>query len=660
MTFAHPIALLLAQIGCILLVSRAFGIAFRYLGQPLVVAEIVAGIALGPSLAGRLFPDASAALFPASGMAALGGVSQLGLVLFMFLVGLELDLEVVRKRGRLASAVSLSSIALPFLMGLGLGYALWADFAPEGVGLWPFALFIGASMCVTAFPVLARILRERGMLDTPLGALALTCAAINDVAAWCLLAFVIAAVGAHGLLDAITTTALALGFVAVMLGVVRPFLARVQARFGTVDDLSHTAVAVIFLFLLGSALTAELIGIHALFGAFLFGAAVPRKGPAIHALPARLNDVVIVLLLPLFFAFTGLKTEIGLLDSPELWGWCGAVSGVAIVGKLAGAAIPGRLGGLSLRESAALGVLMNTRGLMELVILAIGLELGVLTPTLFAMLVLMAVATTFITSPVVRLLYPPRRLLAERAAVESTTSVFGLLVCISHPDSAAGLGRISAAMMGAGPARGWALRLISVDDDPSLFPVGDAPPDEQEDPSQTLARAAAEAGGTLEPLALTSSDRTGDIVHLAALKQAGAILLGIHRPLVGEARLGGPLLTIASRAKTDVCMFRDNGLRQVRRVLLALGSVHDEAARRVAERIASSPGVELAVLDGRRDAGRVEALLAASRGYDLVVVGVGAEWDLPMYVFDLRAPRLLTELGASLLIVHGAAVSTPS
>ena len=650
MMLDHPIALLLAQVGCILLVSRLAGVAFRWLGQPLVVAEIVAGIALGPSLFGRLFPGASAAIFPESGMAALGGVSQLGLVLFMFLVGLELDLDVVRQRRGVASAVSLSSIAIPFALGLGLGFAMWRDFAPSGVGLWPFSLFIGASMCVTAFPVLARILSERGMMGTPIGALALTCAAINDVAAWCLLAFVLAAVNAHGVADAVMTSALALGFVALMLGLIRPFLARVQARFGTADDLSHTAVAVVFLLLIGSALVAEWIGIHALFGAFLFGAAVPRKGPAIHALPARLNDVVLVLLLPLFFALTGLKTEIGLVDSPRLWGWCGAVVAVAIVGKVLGAGIPARLAGLSWRESTALGVLMNTRGLMELVILAIGLELGVITPTLFAMLVLMAVATTLMTSPLLRLLYPRRRLLSERAAAEAATQEFGLLVCVSHPDSVHGLARISTALMAGGTSRGWALRLIQVDDNAGLFQDVEAT---QEDAASSLARLAGEMGAPLEPLSITSSDPAGDIVAVAELKAATAVLVGIHRPLVGEARLGGPLLAITHKAKADVCMFRDDGLRQVRRVLLALGSSHDDAARRMAERFAMTEGVELAVFDGRRDAGRVEALLSAARGYDLVVVGVGSEWDLPMNVFDLRAPRLLTELACSLLIVHG-------
>lgn len=652
MPLAHPIALLIAQIGCILLVSRVVGVGFRWLGQPLVVAEIVAGIALGPSLLGYFLPGFFHGLFPESGMTALGGVSQLGLVLFMFLVGLELDLELVRERGGIATAVSLSSIALPFLLGLGLGYAIYPTLAPKGVALLPFSLFIGASMSVTAFPVLARILGERNMLGTRIGSLALTCAAVNDVAAWCLLAFVIAAVNAHGVQDALRTTFFAVIFVSVMLMAVRPFLARVEARFGTLKDLSQTAVAVVFLLLLGSALVAETIGIHALFGAFLFGAVVPRNGQTIPALTERLEDVVLVLLLPLFFAFTGLKTEIGLLDNASMWGWCAAITAVAIVGKLAGAAVPARLAGLSLRESAAVGVLMNTRGLMELVILNIGLELGVLTPALFAMLVLMAVATTFATSPVMRILYPPKLILAERAAAVVTSDVWGLVTCVSHPDSVPGLARVASALLLPGGSRGWALRLISIDDDASLFPGG-PDPDAEEDPAHALARMSAGYGAPMEAISLTSSDRTGDIIQIAHLKNAGAILLGIHRPLMGEARLGGPLLAIASRSTADVAMFRDNGLRQVRRVLLALGGANDAGARRMAERIAENPTVELGVLDARRDAKRVDALLSAAHGYDLVVVGAGVEWELPMNLFDLRAPRLLTDLPTSLLIVHG-------
>ncbi len=653
MNLTHPIALLLAQIGCILLVSRVVGVGFRWLGQPLVVAEIVAGIALGPSLLGLFFPNFFHGLFPASGMAALSGVSQIGLVLFMFLVGLELNLDLVKERGGIATAVSLSSIALPFLLGLVLGYAIWPILAPTGVALVPFSLFIGASMSVTAFPVLARILGERNMLDTRIGSLALTCAAVNDVIAWCLLAFVIAAVNAHGVQDALRTTLLAVAFVAVMLTVVRPFLARVEARFGTLKDLSQTAVAVVFLLLLGSALFAEQIGIHALFGAFLFGAVVPREGQTIRALTERLEDIVIVLLLPLFFAFTGLKTEIGLLDSPSMWGWCAAITGVAMFGKLAGAAVPARLAGLTLRESAAVGVLMNTRGLMELVILTIGLELGVLTPALFAMFVIMAVATTFMTTPLMRMLYPPRLILEERAAAVTASESWGLVTCVSHPDSVAGLARVATALLSRAGSRGWALRLISMDDDASLFPGGPDPDeDEDEDPAHSLARIATTSGVEMEAILLTSTDRTGDIVHIARLKSAGAILLGIHRPLVGEARLGGPLLAIASRSTADVAMFHDNGLRNVRRVLLALGGANDAGAKRIAERIAFNKTVELGVLDARRDARRVDALLGAAHGYDLVVVGAGAEWELPMNLFDLRAPRLLTELSTSLLIVH--------
>lgn len=645
------LAMLLLQVAVILGVSRLFGMVFRYFGQPLVVAEIVAGIALGPSLLGALSPTLMGDLFPPSSLVGLEAVSQLGLVLFMFVIGLEFDLGLLRNRGRLAVVIAQLSIAVPFALGVGLALALHPIFAPTDVSFTAFALFIGASLSVTAFPVLARILSERGLLATRLGALTLTCAAANDLIAWCMLAFVIAVVRTGGLMEAVRTSVLALGFVAVMLLLVRPFLERVAERFGTTRGLTQTAIAAIVLLLLCAALAAEAIGIHALFGAFLFGAIVPRRDKTVRVLVERFEDVVVVIFLPLFFAFTGLRTSIGLVDTPELWTWCVIIIAVASAGKLLGSAVPARLGGLSLRDSATLGVLMNTRGLMELIILNIGMDLGVLSPVLFTMLVLMAVATTFITTPLVRLLYPPERVLADR--IEPVASG-GVLAAVAHPDSAPGIARILAVLSAGGRTPAWALRVIDIEQRASLFPEANRSPEASEDDaSRAVALEAERLGFHVEPISFAASDPPQAILDVARIRGAEVILLGLHKPLLGSARLGGPLLQIAQRAECDVCMLHDQGGGAVRRVLLALGSPQDDAARRVAQRLGAGPDVAVTTLDVRERMDRVGAVLAAAPAYDLVVLGAGAEWELPMIAVDIRSSRLLAALPCSLLVCRG-------
>ncbi len=648
------LALLLVQMAVILAVSRLTGVAFRRIGQPLVVAEIVAGILLGPSGLGALAPGVLTAIFPPEGMDALSAVSQLGLVLFMFVVGLEFDFGLVRSRGPLALVISQYGMVVPFLFGTVLAVWLYPVFADPSVPFVAFGMFLGASMSVTAFPVLARILSERGLMRTPIGALTLTCAAVGDVTAWCLLAVTIAIVRAGSLGMGLVTTLAAVAFVAAMVGALRPLLARVAARYGTVEDIGPTAVAATFLALLVCATVAEAIGIHALFGAFLFGVIVPRQGHVVRGLVSRVEDLVVVLFLPLFFAFTGLRTEIGLLTDASLWGWCALVVAVATLGKLAGTAIPARLGGLSWRESATVGVLMNTRGLMELVILNIGRDLGVLSPTLFTILVVMAVATTVVTSPIVRWLQPPERVLA--ATAEASPQPETVLACVAHPDSALGLARILAALCVGPGVRGWALRLTPLNDQATLFPEGatSEPHGAVDTAADLLAAEARRLGARVDALEFSSSQPARDIVAVAALKDAGLILLGLHRPLMGTAWLGGPLLEVAQRARQTVCMFHDKGFMGPHRVLLLPGGDHAEAARVVAERIARGPQVQLTAYRPPADQPLIPALLAAAAGFDLVVAGVGPEWGLAMNVFDVRAHPLVTGLPCSLLAVHGA------
>jgi Kef-type K+ transport system membrane component KefB len=399
-----PLALLLAQMVAILLVARALGYLSRKVGQPAVVGEMAAGILLGPSLLGHCLPELSARLFPPASLDNIRFLSQVGLILFMFVVGMELDLSALRGKARQAVIISHASIALPFGLGLGLAYFLYTGFAPAGVRFAAFGLFLGIAMSITAFPVLARIVRDRGMHRTPLGTLVITCAAADDVTAWCLLAAVVALVKAGSLGSAGFLLLLALAYVLLMVRVVRPLLARAGGPRHASGQPGKAALPVFFLTLILSAFAAEAIGIHALFGAFLAGAIMPADGPLRAFVSGKVQDVAVVLLLPLFFVFTGLRTEIGLLNSGYLWGICALITIVAVAGKLLGSALAARFVGHPWPDSLRIGALMNTRGLMEIVVLNIGYDLGILTPPIFAMMVIMALATTCMAGPALNLL----------------------------------------------------------------------------------------------------------------------------------------------------------------------------------------------------------------------------------------------------------------
>jgi Kef-type K+ transport system membrane component KefB len=387
----------------VLLAARAMGAVFRRVGQPPVIGEMLAGILLGPSLFGRVAPAAAEFLLPPAVAPSVAIISQVGVVLFLFLVGLELDTGLLRQRTRASVAVSHASITVPFVLGGLLALQLYPSTSTSDVPFLSFALFVAVSMSVTAFPVLARILADCGLQKSPLGVIALACAAVDDVTAWCLLALVVGIAKATTSAAALTVV-LALGFTAVMLWGVRPLLARWVARRTPSENASANAMAIVFVGLLLSALATEAIGIHALFGAFLFGAIIPHDSTLAHAAAGKLSDVVIVLFLPMFFAFTGMRTEIGLVSGTENWLLCALVIAVATVGKFGGTFVAARLTGLDRRDATALGALMNTRGLMELVVLNVGLDLGIISRTLFAMMVTMALVTTLLTTPVLQFL----------------------------------------------------------------------------------------------------------------------------------------------------------------------------------------------------------------------------------------------------------------
>lgn len=394
-----PFVILLLQVIIILLTAKMVGRLLEAVQQPTVVGEMIAGILLGPSLLGFISPPAMTFLFPAQSLDALKLLSQIGVIIFMFVVGMELDLKRLRQRADHAVIVSHASILVPLLLGTLFSLAIYQSSAPSGVTFNAFALFMGVAMSITAFPVLARILKDRGLSDSHLGGTAIACAAVDDATAWCLLAAVVAIVKADGLGGAVLTVVAALLFTGLMLLLFRPRAGKLlgYADSGAIPRGRSVWPALMLLFV--SALVTERIGIHAIFGAFLAGVAMPSDSGLRTFLTERLGGLTSALLLPLFFAFTGLRTQINLLEGWRDWAMCVGVIAVAVAGKLGGSALAARWTGMGWREAVSLGILMNTRGLMELVALNIGYDLGILTPRVFSMMVVMALATTFMTGP---------------------------------------------------------------------------------------------------------------------------------------------------------------------------------------------------------------------------------------------------------------------
>jgi Kef-type K+ transport system membrane component KefB len=399
---SSPVLHVLIALAAVMAVGRVISRWLHGLGQPPVIGEIVAGIVLGPSLLGWLAPSVSAAMVPGSALPYLNVVAQFGIILYMFRVGLELDWQHVRGRLHATVAISHASIIVPFVLGSALALALYPRLAGPNVGFMPFALFLGVAMSVTAFPVLARILTDRRLSRTPLGAVAMTCAAVDDVTAWCLLAFVEGVARAR-VSDAVTVVALTLLFMIVMWFVVRPLVAAWTSKRAGVPP-TENVLALALGALLVSALTTEAIGLHAVYGAFLIGAIIPSDSEVAGTLSRQLDTLVTVLLLPAYFAITGMRTQIGLLSGLMPWLTCAAIIVVATVGKFGGTFVAARLCGVARAPAATLGVLMNTRGLMELIVLNIGLDLGVLSPELFSIMVVMTIVTTMATSPLVQVL----------------------------------------------------------------------------------------------------------------------------------------------------------------------------------------------------------------------------------------------------------------
>ncbi|MFZ6180132.1 cation:proton antiporter [Nannocystis pusilla] len=673
-----PLCLLIAQLVVIIVTARVLGLAARKIHQPLVIAEVVAGILLGPSLLGLVAPDVKAALFPAASLGILGMLSQVGLLLFMFLVGLEMDLGLLRGRGHTSVIISHTSIIVPFALGAVLALYIYPTLMPEGVAFSSFTLFMGVAMSITAFPVLARILTERRLLRTKVGAVTITCAAVDDVTAWCILAFVVSIVRATALTEAVVTTVLAVAYTLGMLLVVRPFLARLAARGTGREGLTQNVVAVTFVLLFLSAWATELIGIHALFGAFLMGAIIPRDAGFARVLAEKLEDIVVIVLLPTFFALSGLRTHIGLLNTPEHWVQCLLIIMVACLGKFGGSYVAARWTGLGWRESAALGILMNTRGLMELIVLNIGLELGVISPTLFTMMVLMALVTTFMTTPILQVVYPPELLAQElvdppQADLRATLPEgFSVLMCVAFDRSGPGMAQLAGALVGKQTAadRLYGLQLQRPAERTSTL-LEDGDNAESPGALEPLLARGRDHGLHVRPLSFVSGEPARDICSVAEVKDVDLILLGWHKTLFGQALLGGTVHDVMKDARADVAVLVSRDLAAVRRVLVPFsGSPHDELAVRLARRMAFAVGAEVTILRIRfrnADAPRVDAFLAdmaadrvkvveavddGNKAVDLVVTAAEGQ-DLVVLGADPLSPdQIMTRCPTSFLVVH--------
>ncbi len=396
--------LVLIQMSVVLLMTFSCGWLACRLGQSRVIGEIVGGIVLGPSVLGHVWPVASARLFPAESLHTLEMLSNVGLVLYLFLVGMELDTSQLRQQKSTALAASGTSIVVPFLAAALLAHPLRVRFSPHGIGSTPFVLFLGIAMSITAFPVLARILDERELTRTPLGTTAILCAAFDDVVAWLLLAVTLTLIDAsQGSASLLSRFGGLAAYLLLMFGVVRPLSAKVARRHAN-RVFSYEILAVTLAFLLLSAAATDWAGVHPLFGAFVAGVCFPRIAAWQAAARVRMEMLTSALLLPIFFALTGLKTRLDLLNGPTMWLWAGIVLLGAVGGKVGGAVLAARWSGQSWRTALALGALLNTRGLVELVVLNIAYSVGAFSPTLFTMMVLMALVTTMCTTPMLNAL----------------------------------------------------------------------------------------------------------------------------------------------------------------------------------------------------------------------------------------------------------------
>jgi Kef-type K+ transport system membrane component KefB/nucleotide-binding universal stress UspA family protein len=669
---SEALVILLLQIALVLVVARFVGLLAVRLGQPAVVGQMLAGVVLGPSVLGYASPEAYERLFSGQSANVLGVLSKVGVIFFLFLIGLEFDPKQLRGRGRATALIGLASVAVPFASGFLLTRFLYPRlFDPStALPLNIVALFIGAAMSITAFPVLARILAERNMTRSSVGVVSLACAAFNDVVAWVMLAFIVALVTTDDISGGLRTLGLSLAYLAIIWLVVRPMLRRLETLFERSGGSAQAVLGVVLPLLLLSAAATEWIGIHALFGAFVLGLVIPHDTKYARVMTERLEDFTVAFLLPIFFAYAGLKTQVGLIGAPGIWSMTLLIIGVAVAGKFIGTSVVARFMRFSWRESGAMGVLMNTRGLVEIVIITIGLELGIINQTVFTMMFVMAVVTTAMTSPLLAVIYPRR--FTDPQPIDASTAAreFGVLVPVSRPDSATGL----ASMLGMLTASSQVRKVYGL----GLIPprVTDAIGRTREalcsDALDLLARESAGKAIPFEPIRYATRDVATDIVRVARVKRVDLLLMGYHKPLIGSTILGGVVHRVLAGAECDVAVFVDRDLPDRPRVLVPfIGTPHDELAIDLAKRLVEAgqdrvtllhirqpgPAVALRQVSGMTTEERisytpVDAVLGERGRFDLVILGVGEEWGLASSFIGLHSERIADEWAGSMLVVR--------
>ncbi|MEH2212458.1 cation:proton antiporter [Nostoc sp.] len=703
----HIVVLVLVEVLIVIGLSRVVGLAFRSIKQPLVIGEIVAGIMLGPSLFGLVAPHLAVSLFPPETFPFLNVLSQVGLIFFMFLIGLELNPKYLSGQLEVAVLTSHVSILVPFSLGTLLAVILYPLVSNASVSFTAFALFLGAAMSITAFPVLARIITENNLQGTRLGTLALTCAAVDDVTAWCLLAVAIAVARTGDFADAIPTIIASIVYIGLMLTVGRWFLQRLAKHYLRAGRLSQLLLAGIYMAVVASALITELIGIHLIFGAFLLGAAMPKNEDLVRELAIKTEDFVLIFLLPIFFAYSGLKTQIGLLNRPELWLLCALVLAVAIAGKYVGTYVAARVSGISKREASALGWLMNTRGLTELIVLNIGLELKVISPLIFTMLVIMALVTTFMTSPLLEWTYPKKliRLDVVEPELEAQTATsatdaetfirpYRILVPVANPSSQKGLVQLAAniALNSRSPAVVNPLSLIEFEEDYAF----ESTPVEADRLIAQRRQQLEELINTLEPVETRShvhpiirisSNVARETAQIAALKQVDLILVGWHRPAFSSNRLGGRVGQMLTTAPVDVAVFVDRGSDRLESLLVPYSAnIHDDLALTLAlrllinretcvlqvlqvvpenhlkdelsyelntmmEQLPSSvrDRIEIKIVQVPEP---IQAVVEASKNVDLTIAGTSRTWGIERQTLGRYTDQLAIQCSSSLLIAR--------
>ncbi|WP_413174950.1 cation:proton antiporter [Anabaena azotica] len=705
----HTVILVLVEVLIVIGLSRLVGLAFKSIKQPLVIGEIVAGIMLGPSLFGLITPHLAVTLFPPETIPFLNVLSQVGLIFFMFLIGLELNPKYLSGNLQAAILISNVSIIVPFSLAAILALLLYPLVSNGTVSFTAFALFLGAAMSITAFPVLARIITENNLQGTRLGTLALTCAAVDDVTAWCLLALAIA-VARHGSIDqqAILTIIESLVYIGFMFTVGRWFLKRLTTHYRRAGRLSQFVLALIYMGVVASALITELIGIHLIFGAFLLGAAMPKNAELVRELAIKTEDFVLIFLLPVFFAYSGLKTQIGLLNRPELWLLCALILGVAIAGKYIGTYVAARVSGINKREASALGWLMNTRGLTELIVLNIGLELGVISPLLFTMLVIMALVTTFMTSPLLEWTYPKRLIKLDvvepeaeqetdtevTESIESFVTPYRILVPVANPSTQKGLLQLAVgiAFNYRQPAVINPLSLIELEEDYGF----ESTPTEANRLIAERRQKLEELINTLEPpniyshihpIIRISSNVARETAQIAKIEQPDLILVGWHRPAFSNNRLGGRVGQILTTAPVDVAVFVDKGGERLESLLVPYSAnIHDDLALILALRllinrdtcmlqilqvltvnqVQDELSYELHAMIERlpvsvRDRIEIktvaapepmEAVVTASENVDLTIAGTSRAWGIERQTLGRYTDELAIKCRSSLLITR--------